>query len=307
VRIFERYGSLVTWQLWERMANAVDGKAQYQLIDGNTLSIDVIPFVPFTTGRRDGNGWKFFPPMQDAADLQIQLYRDESALQYIKTLTAYPMLGANGMKPEMGADGKTPKKVAIGPGVVLWGKPDGNGNHGEWKYVEPTAESLRFLAEDIKSVKEDLRELGRQPLTAQSGNVTVITSAVAAGKARSAVSAWALGLKDAAENALVITGKFIGMKDYEPEVNVYNEFDNFTDGGTDLDTLTKARENGDISRKTYHTELKRRKVLSPEFEHDDELEELANEMPGEPDMENEDDVNGTPPKPKPGVKQKPAV
>jgi hypothetical protein len=214
------------------------------------------------------------------------------------------MLAANGLKPQYEADGKTPKKVAVGPGRVLWGAPDGNGNHGEWTYVEPNASSLTFLAGDIEKVKLDLRELGRQPLTAQSGNVTVITSAAAASKARSAVSAWALALKDAAENALVITGKFIGKKDYKPEVNVYNEFDNFTDGGADLDTLNTAREKGNLSRKTYWAELKRRKVLSPEFDADDELDELANEMPGEPDPEATDDTNGKPP----AVKvKKPAV
>jgi len=253
VRIFEKVGEIVTWQLWEKSEKAVDGKSRFNLINQGTLSINVIPLVPFATGRRDGSTFKFHPPMTAAVDLQEQLYQDESALKFAKTLTGYPMLSANGMRPEMEADGKTPKKMRVGPGVILWSVPNGNGQHGEWKFVEITAASLNFLKEDIKETKLDLRELGRQPLTAQSGNLTVINSAVAAGKARSAVSAWALMLKDALENALLITCLYMRTAE-EPEVNVYTEFDAFLDGAADLAELGQARRTKDISRRTYWTD-----------------------------------------------------
>lgn len=289
VRIFELDDAgRVTWQLWEK-----GDKKKFYLIKDGVLSINVIPLVPFATGRKDGSTFKYFPAMQDAADLQIDLYQQESGLKFISTMAAYPMLAANGFRPELGADGKTPKKVAVGPTRVLWGIPDGNGNHGEWAYVEPSATSMKFLQEKIIETKQDLRELGRQPLTANSGNLTVITTAVAAGKARSAVAAWALALKDAIENAFLITAQYLNIGDFEPEVNVYNEFDNFTDGGADLTELGNARRAGDISRETYWYELKRRKVLSPEFEKDEETERLLNEIPGEPDLDNPDD-NGNP-------------
>lgn len=297
VRVFKRdpATSVVTWELWEKQEEVgPDNKRKYKLIDSNVITISVIPLVPFSTGRRDGSTWKFFPAMQDAADLQIQLYQDESALKYIKTLSGYPMLAANGLRPEMMPDGKTPKKVRVGPSRVLWGVPDGNGNHGEWVYVEPTAANMKFLAEDIKETKQDLRELGRQPLTATSGNLTVITTAVAAGKARTAVGAWALGLKDALENALVITCMWMKIE-AEPEVNVYNEFDNFAEGNTDVEALNSARERGDISRVTYWKEYKRRKILSPEFDADEETAELLKEVPGDPDLEEDDDKPPTKP------------
>ena len=94
-----------------------------------------------------------------------------------------------------------PKPLSVGPAKVLYAPPDGAGNSGSWAYVEPSAQSLTFLAGDIKETKQDLRELGRQPLTA-TANVTVINSAMAASKAKSAVGAWAIGLKDALENAM---------------------------------------------------------------------------------------------------------
>ena len=280
IRVFERIGDVVTWTLYKEVKDAKTPEAQVVEVDKGKLSISTIPFVPFVTGRRDGNTFRFFPSMKDAADLQITLYQDESGLQYIKTMAGYPMLAANGMKPAMESDGKTPKKVAIGPMRVLYGVPDANGGHGEWKFIEPNANSMEFLKKDIDKTKQDLRELGRQPLTALSTQLTTVTTSIAAGKARSAVTAWALGLKDSLENALKITAMYIGDK-YEAEVNVYTGFDNVKDDGSDLDTLDKARERGDLSQQTFWQELKRRKVLSPEFNSVDEEKRLFDEIPSD--------------------------
>lgn len=293
VRIFERTGDVVTWQLYVKSdKSSPNGKTQFVLEDSGNISIGVIPLVPFMTGRRDGRTFRQFPAMQDAADLQIELYQQESGLKFVKIMAAYPMLAGNGITPQKGADGK-PTKLAIGPGKVLYGAPNANGDHGEWTFVEPSATTMKFLAEDIKSTIENLRELGRQPLTAQSGNLTVITTAVAAGKARTAVGAWALTLKDALENALVLTCLWLGIKDgeYSPEVNVYTEFDDFADGGADVTELGAARGRKDISQETYWVELKRRKILSPEFDADIERERLLTELPAE-GLEDDEDNKG---------------
>lgn len=278
---------VVTWVLWKKnLAPKVKLEDQFTQVGGGTLSIKVIPLVPFATGRRDGRTFKFSPVMRDAADLQIDLYQDESALKFIKTLAGYPMLAANGLKPEKGPDGK-PLKVATGPMRVLYGLPDGAGGHGEWRYIEPSANSMEFLQKSIDKTKQDLRELGRQPLTSLSSQLTNTTTAIAAGKAKSAVSAWALGLKDALENALKITMQYMNST-FEPMVNVYIGFDDVLDDGKDVEALLKARENGDLSQETFHAEMKRRKILSPEFSHEDEKRRMLTDIPV-------DDVQDAPP------------
>lgn len=290
VRIFKRDGDIVNWELWEETDALVgDTQSKYKQIGGARLGIDVIPLVPFVTGRRDGRTFKVRPPMKAAADTQIELYQQESGLKYIKTLSAYPMLAANGLNPDKLPNGD-PKPLAIGPMRVLWGKPDASGNHGTWEILEPSATSMKFLADDIKDTIANLRELGRQPLTAQSGNLTVITTAVAAGKAASAVGAWALLLKDTLENALVITAKWLNIT-YDPQVNVYTEFDNFTDSDTDKTTLMDMRKNNDLSQTTLWYEMKRRGVLSPEFEADDERAQILEETPGDGETDDLPDPN----------------
>jgi hypothetical protein len=288
VRIMERDATGARWALHYK--TETNGKIEWIKEKEGVFSIGVIPLVPFATGRRDGRSWRFYPAMRDAADLQRLLYRQESALEFTKTMAAFPMLAGNGVKPVMDADGKTPKRLAIGPARVLYAPPDGNGNNGSWEFIEPSGETLTFLANNIKETQQNLRELGRQPLTAQSGNLTTITTAVAAGKAKSAVAAWAYGLKDALENAFKITAMWLGQT-YEPEVDVYTDFDNFSENGADLEQLGKARERGDISLETYWFEMKRRRVLSSDFDAEKERERLLLELPGDP-LPEENPVNG---------------
>lgn len=285
IRIFMRdeVTEIVTWQVWIKtlawhdMPGGLPGRTQFIIENQGVLTIKRIPLVPFITGRRDGRTFKLLPALRDAADLQVNIYQNESGLEFVKRLAAYPMLAGNGVKPPVEANGQV-KKLAVGPGRTLYAPPDGNGASGTWTYVEPSATSLTFLANDIKATIEQLRELGRQPLVATMG-ITVVQAGMAAGKARSAVKAWALGLKDALENAMVLTCMFLGI-DAEPTVEVFTEFDEFAEG-KDLDALNAMRAKNDISRETLWDEMKRRKVLSDEFDPDEETARLLAEVPAD--------------------------
>ena len=301
VRIFTRDDNgVVRWELLVKKADWRDvegGRTQFDSEAGGIVTIGRIPLVPFITARRDGRTFKLFPAMRDAADLQVNLYQSESGLEFAKKLTAYPMLAGNGVRPMMEADGKSVKKLAVGPGRVLYAPPDNGGNAGSWTYVEPSAQSLEFLAKDIDATIKQLRELGRQPLVATMG-ITTIQAGMAAGKAKSAVGTWALSLKDALENAMVLTCLFMGVNvaTYDPVLSVYTDFDEFTEG-KDLDALAAARSNGDLSQETYWSEMKRRRVLSDEFDPETERARLLKEVPGD-DGDDTKDIND--PEPKPG-------
>lgn len=278
IREFTREDSgKVTWKLYKDTGKK-DSKTgtAYVEIDNGTLKLDIIPVVPFITGRRDGRTWKILPAMQDAADLQVELYQQESGLKFAKTLTAYPMLSANGVKPATDAEGK-PKKLKVGPNRILYAPPDGAGKAGNWEYVEPSAESLKFLASDIIETIKELRELGRQPLTVASQNLTKETTQVAAGKAKSAIKQWAVGLENALLKAFAITVNYY-MLDYVAQVDVYKEFDEFYEDGS-LDALATARGARDLSQETLWAEFKRRGVLSKDFDPQAERDRLLNETP----------------------------
>lgn len=282
VRVFHRDIATgeVHWVLYRKIERTTGTEIEFMVVALGMVSIGVIPLVPYWVGRRDGRRFRFFPAMRDAADLQREVYQQESALKYAKVLSAYPMLAGNGVKPELDATGKA-KRIAIGPGRVLYAPPGPNGEIGSWDYVQPGASTLEFLSKDVERTIQNLRDLGRQPLTAQSGNITVITSAIAAGKANTAVGAWAMNLKNALENALVLTCMWLGISTeiYDPEVSVFMDFDEVSDATTDLEQLRQARDKGDLSQLTYWEELKRRRVLSSEFTPEREVDRLLHDMP----------------------------
>jgi len=281
LRVFQRdEGGIVEWIVYEKAEKtSTDGKEWVETERGN-VSIGVIPMVPFSTGRRKGTTFEYKPAMLDAIDLQVELYQQESALKFAKVMAAYPMLAGNGVTPEKTTDGRV-KPISVGPMKVLYAPPNPNGSSGNWGFVEPAATSLTFMANDIKETKQDLRELGRQPLTSQSGNLTVITTAFAAGKAKSAVAAWGMNLGNVLEIASEITLLWLNDKTFKPNVEVFTEFDDFTNDETAQQSLHSMRESGDLSQETYWDEMQGRGVLSSRFDAEREPERLLLEMPGD--------------------------
>jgi len=303
--VFDDLGNIVglrpaTWVLWE------EGKEGWFIRDpGGELAIGIIPIVPLVIGKRIGMTWRIEGAMNDCADLQIDLYQQEATLQNARLLTGFPMLSADGVDPEMETvrldDGTTierPKPAPVGPRAVLYGGRNAEGQGGSWKYIEITASSLAFLASQIKETIQELRELGRQPLTAQTGNLTTITTAFAAQKGNSAVQSWALTLKDALELAFKYTAMWMGDSD-GPSVYVFTDFDEgigADDGFADVLTM---RKGGDLSQETLWEEAQRRKRLGDEFTVERErkrLEEEGMEPPDDQDVtdslgEEDDDVD----------------
>lgn len=280
----------VSWTLYVKTDKWDDERKTFFVVEqtGMLVGMDEIPLVPFFTGRRDGSTFKFDPPLKAAASLQEHLYQQESGLNYTTTLTAYPTLTGNGVKPERDEAGQI-KPIPRGPSMVLYAPPNSDGTVGSWRYIEPSSNSLMFLQKYIESVVLNLRELGRQPLTASSSNLTTVTTAFAAGKSKSAVKAWAVALSDALENAMRLTAKWMDI-DYEAEVSVYTEFDDFVDG-KDYDALRAARDSGDISQETYWEECKRRGLFSPQFTAEREVERLLGETPGD-GIDTPDNIEG---------------
>lgn len=53
------------------------------------------------------------------------------------------MLTGNGVKPEKAADGSV-KPIHVGPNRVLYAPPNADGSVGNWRYIEPSSNSLEF-------------------------------------------------------------------------------------------------------------------------------------------------------------------
>lgn len=270
-----------TFEVWEKQTSGSSRQSSaWRMVDSGPVTIGEIALVPFIVGQRKGAGWQFNLPLQGVADLQVEHYQAETALKHIKELTAFPMLAGNGVQPQM--QDNAPAPVPVGPQSVLYAPPimgTNSATHGEWKFIEPTAESLKFLASEVEVIEGQMRELGRQPLTATAG-ITVVTAALASQKASSAVQAWAMALKDALEQAFVFTAKWLNVADTEaPSVRVFTDFALEANDEKGPTSLMEARRNGDLSRRTLWAEYQRRGILSGDFDADAEEQALEEEAP----------------------------
>lgn len=283
-----------TYQIWERKDNQAWG-----IIQEGDIFIKEIALVPLIIGTRE-TGWLITADMTDCADLQLEYYEQENGLKNVKTLTAYPMLSASGVDPEIDPKTKRPVQVPVGPRAILYGgspKP-GSTVGGDWKWIEFAGTSVNFLKEDLKELAKEIRELGRQPLTASSSNITKETSAFASAKGKSAIRRWAGSLKDAMENVLMYMAMWESVV-AEPEVTLNLDDIDEADGDTGMSTVDVMYEKQVISKKTYREEAMRRNILSDNFDPDKEDEQIESEVPDDPSLEDETlgvtlDPNGNP-------------
>lgn len=271
-----------TWELFEKQKDA-QGKEAWVSIGFGAYSIGIIPLVPFVTGRREGSSWVIKPPLADAAYLQVEHYQQESGLKHKNELNNFTMLAGQGVSPPMGDDGK-PVVVPAGPQTVLYAPPDGNGNSGTWEWLAVETAGLDFSLKYIQSIESQIRELGRQPLTAQAGNITTITAAFAGDKAHTVIEAWALNFKDFLEQCLKITAMWRKV-DVEPEVEISTDFALSLKEDTGISSLDAAHERGALSWDTWFEEMKRRGIIGPNVDKDDERERILAEVPGDATQE----------------------
>lgn len=271
-----------TFEVYERTTETVGrrSKTSWNLVDEGPVTLGVIPLVPFITGRRIDGGWRFVPPLQGVADLQVEHFQQETALKSIKELTAFPMLTGNGVQPDM--EGGKIRPVPVGPRSVLYAPPPAEGTPGKWEFIEPNAQSLKFLADEIKATEAQMRELGRQPLAVTTG-ITVVAAAFASQKATSVLQAWAYGLKDALEQCLKLTADWLSLG-VEPEISWNLDDLDLTDDDKGPASLMEARKNGDLSRETLWEEFRRRGLLAADFDAEEEADRLDAEAP-DPDAE----------------------
>jgi hypothetical protein len=267
-----------TWVLHEKQRDA-SGKESWVIVqEGAFAPLTEIPLALFWTGEKEGPQF-CRPPLYAIADKQIELYRALSRNEEAFYSVGYPMYAANGMGPPTDGSG-----IETGPNRILYAPGEG----ASWSIISADPDSLQVLLEDVDKRTDAIRRLGMQPLTQKTGGVTATASSIEGAKAHSTVQAWAVGFKDVLEQAFVFTSQWLG-EEASVEVNVHTDF---LAGMTDqpsLDSLNKARDRKDISRRAYLEGLIRFGVLPPDFdiEADDELiaEELEGLEPEEPAAE----------------------
>jgi hypothetical protein len=270
------------WITWKRQTGA-DNVTTWTEEGRGTLNRNgngSIPLVIFYAGERNGPLVK--APLDNVAEVQLELYRALSRKDEVMTYAGSPMLSANGMaKPPEG------ETIITGPKRILFAPPGGDGNSPSWDFIQPNAANIKEVREDIAAIVDDLRRLAMQPMVKGTGNPTATGRAIDAARSHSAVQQWALSLKDALEAAFVMTCEWLGEQP-NVEVTVFTDFQAVPYEPETLRALNTARANKDLSQRTYWENLRRLNVLSSDFDPDAEEEALAAEFEG---LESEEPID----------------
>lgn len=273
--------------IWTVFLKGDDGKYAKES-DGAFVGQGEIPIALFFTGPRSGN-YRVKPPLLDLAGMQIELYRAMSRKDQILTLAGSPMLVGKGFSPPAPTPiivdgvqtGERPApQIEVGPGVVLFAPAAAEGVQPSWDYIQPAAANIKEVRDDVDGIMEDFRRLALQPTTPKSGNMVATGQAIEAAKSHSAVEAWANGLADALNQALVYTMRWLKLADTVTVVM-------HTDFGVDLQGTEEAKVIGDmqkrgvISAQTERKEAARRGILGPSFDEGQEVARIAEEQQGQ--------------------------
>lgn len=249
---------------WEKWMLNKDNKWVKQ--EEGTTTLQEIPLVTFYAAKE---GLMFCkPPMLDLAYLNVTHWQSASDQRNILTVSRFPILFMSGI------DSEQAQKVVVGPNRLLT-VPDANGRA---MYVEHGGAAITSGEKDMAQLAEDMQMFGLEMLMPQSGTETATARALDAAEMQSPLQLMTLSFKDALEAAFVLTAKWMDVDEAQAgSVAMNTEFGISGRVASDLDSLLRARANGDISRETLLEEMKRRGVLSADFDVEEEMDRIADE------------------------------
>ena len=197
----------------------------------------------------------------------------------IENFSGWPILASQGIgKPE------DEDNITVGPQVTLFTQPTGEGNP-KWEILGPDAALVAKIAKGPERIAEVFSKLALEP-TLPKSNVTATAAGIDNSRAHSAIESWAIALKNALDEGLMFTSKWLQIADVTT-ANVSTDFAALAGGADEAKVLASAQQRGVISAKTERNELRRRSILGPDAPDDQaEEEQIALEREGvEPEFE----------------------
>lgn len=243
------------FELYELKQDSL-GREDWILIDEGVTTQDEIQIVPVYANRSG-----FFegePTLQTLAEMCLEHWNSTSEQRVALSFLRFAMLAISGA--ETGAD---VVKVVVGPRKVI-NLPV----NGKAEYVEHSGKGIEAGAADLTAIEERMRHAGMQLRVENAGKVTATATAVDSQETNAGLKAVAKGLEGSITKAIKYTGLQIAITLPETEestVTVYDQFAAEEIPGT-VDDMVKLRAQRDLSRDTLWEELKRRRILSDDFD-----------------------------------------
>lgn len=242
-------------------------REEWVIEDTWITGLDYIPLVTFYATREGTFCAK--PPLLDLAYMNLAHWASASDQRHILRVARFPILACSGASEADSAP------IVIGPNKVLY-NPD---PQGKFYYVEHQGHAIEAGRKDLEDLERQMSGYGAEFLTEDPGTQTATAKAIDSAEQSSSLANMVQRFEDAIAQALDMMadwGKINGgsggtvtlCKDFTPDLP----------DAPGLDALDKARARRDLSRKAYLKGLMSRGVLPPDFDHEEDLEELQDEV-----------------------------
>lgn len=242
------------------LAGVVTKRSEYK------MSLGVIPIVPVYTKRL--RPFVAAPPLFDMATLCIRHYQSTSSQNHILDYSRFPLLFGKLLMLE----GQT--ALTTGASAMVHAADE----KADLRYVEHTGAAIGAGEASLDKLERQIAMLSYEPLLRQTtGTESATRATLDTATASSALQAWAGALRDALEQALVLTSLWKAPGYGEaPDVSV-NTTHGLTASLEELNPLLELRKSSQLSRSTLWKELYRRGVLGPGFDAKEEEKLLQEE------------------------------
>lgn len=238
---------------------------KWKLEDEWATGLDAIPFVTYYAGTREGLHLAK-PPLLDLAYLNVAHWQSSSDQRNVLKVARFPLLAGSGLSSE-DADA-----LVVGPNRLLTTTDP----QGKFYYVEHTGAAINAGQKDLEALEDQMSGYGATHLKAQPGTQTATARALDSAEAISPLQAAVLDFEDAVVQALDWTAAWAKLEQ-GGDVEFNKEFGLTLGDQTGLEILRKTRETKDISRKAWLEELKRRGLLRPEYDAEEDAQEIEDE------------------------------
>lgn len=277
------------WSTHRKVDAASDEWAMFQ--DGTT-SLNYIPFVP-TYGQRIGF-MMGVPPLIELAHMNIKHWQSQSDQDTIVHVARVPILVATGVSDDNFA-------VVVGASTCVKLTDE----NADLKFVEHTGKAIEAGETSLKTLKDEMRQAGAELLViGQRVEVTATQVASENELGTCALQRISQGEEDALDQALQMMADYAKLGD-GGNVTLFNDFGIASLSDASAELLFKMATSGKISDESFHEEMQRRNIVSPDLSWEEEKERLDAEGPP-PGMVGLDPLTGLPlPPAPPGPPKKP--
>lgn len=167
----------------------------------------------------------------------MEHYRALARQTEIGNFIDWPILASQGVaKP----DGEY--NITVGPHAVLYAQPSGDGGRPEWELSGPNAALVEQIRKTPQDVLDAFSKLALEP-TLPKSNVTAPASQIDNSRALGAIESWAISLKNALDDGLMFTAKWVNIADVTT-ANVSTDFAALAGGAEEAKALASAQQRG---------------------------------------------------------------